>query len=216
MQKILLLLLLLAGTATVQAQSLKDMLYGGKLKSDSNTVVRKTDDLKAKMDTGQKKPVVAAEKATAAVPADSVKGVAIKNDSVAAATALNVNSADSAEIIDSVEAEAPVDAVAAVPAKSNTKLWKEYTDALVATLKPELQNAKKVKNGTYHVLVSYEIQTDGKVTANNVGITPANEMLHALIRQYVDSTPLQLGTTTDSAGQPRKVRRSGSFTITKD
>ena len=214
MQKILLLLLLLAGTATAQAQSLKDMLYGGKLKSDSNTVVRKTDDLKAKMDTGQKKPVVAAEKAMAAAPADSAKTVAIKNDSVVAATTLKINGADSAEIIDSVEAE--VDAVAAVPAKSNTKLWKEYTDALVATLKPELQNAKKVKNGTYHVLVSYEIETDGKVTANNVGITPANEMLHALIRQYVDSTPLQMSATTDSAGQPRKVRRSGSFTITKD
>ena len=213
MQKIVLLLLLLAGAATVQAQSLKDMLYGGKLKSDSNTVVRKTDDLKAKMDTGQKKPVVAAEKATAAVPADSAKGVALQNDSVA--VALKVAAADSAAV-DSVEADSPTEAVAAVPAKSNTKLWKEYSDALVATLKPELANAKKVKNGTYHVLVSYEIDTNGQVVFNNVGITPANEMLHALIRQYVDSTPLQLSTTTDSAGQPRKVRRSGSFTITKD
>lgn len=214
MHKIVLLLLLIGGAATAQAQSLKDMLYGGKLRSDSNTVVRKTDDLKAKMDTGQKKPVVVAEKATAAAPTDSAKGAAVPNNAVAAATVPNVNGADSAQVTDSTEA--PVDAAPAVPAKSNTKLWKEYTDALVATLTPELQNAKKVKNGTYHVLVAYEIDTDGKVTANNVGITPANEMLHALIRQYVDSTPLQMSATNDSAGQPRKVRRSGSFTITKD
>ncbi len=214
MQKILFLLLLMAGTATVQAQSLKDLLYGGKLKSDSNTVVRKTDDLKAKIDTVQKKPVVAAaEKATVVAPADSAKGAAVQKDAAATVAVMGV---DTVETTAAVETEAPVEAAAAVPAKSNTKLWKEYTDSLVATLKPELENAKKVKNGTYHVLVSYEIETDGKVTATNVGITPANEMLHALIRQYIDSTPLQLAPTTDSAGQPRKVRRSGSFTITKD
>ncbi len=215
MQKILLLLLLMAGTATAQAQSLKDLLYGGKLKSDSNTVVRKTDDLKAKTDTVQKKPVVAAaEKTTVAAAADSAKVAAVQKDSIATAANGAIMGVDTVDVAVVAEAEAPEAAV--VPAKSNTKLWKEYTDSLVATLTPELQNAKKVKNGTYHVLVSYEIETDGKVTANNVGITPANEMLHALIRQYVDSTPLQLAPTMDSAGQPRKMRRSGSFTITKD
>jgi len=213
-------MLLLAGAATVQAQSLKDMLYGGKLRSDSNTVVRKTDDLKTKIDTVQKKPVVAAvDNATdSAKHADSAKR-ALPLDSTLSAKPKTIDSAIATEATTADEAETADEAAttsAAVPAKSNTKLWKEYTDALVATLKPELANAKKVKNGTYHVLVSYEIDTDGKVTANNVGITPANEMLHALIRQYIDSTPLQLAPTTDSAGQARKVRRSGSFTITKD
>ena len=81
---------------------------------------------------------------------------------------------------------------------------------------PDIGRASKVKKGTYHVLVAYEIDTDGKVSFTNVGITPANEMLQAQIRQYLDGTALQLAPTMDSAGKPRKTRRSGSFMITKN
>lgn len=211
MQKILLLLLLIAGAATVQAQSLKDMLYSGKLRSDSNTVVRKTDDLKAKLDTGQKKPAAPAEKVTAATPADSTKKVDGQTDSLLAGTNVKDSSVGSMETADSAKTE-----VAAVPVKSNTKIWKEYTDSLVATLKPEIDNAKKIKKETYYVLVAYEIDTSGKVNVANVGITPTNEVVHALVRQYLDVTPPQLSPVLDSANKPRKVKRSGSFTIIKN
>src|SRR3954464_15295926 len=49
------LFLFMAATFTSNAQSLKDLLYSGKLKMDSNTVIRKTDDLSSKIDTSQKK-----------------------------------------------------------------------------------------------------------------------------------------------------------------
>ena len=51
------LFLLLVSTVTANAQSLKDALYGGKLKNDSSSVIRKTDDLSTKIDTSRKKPV---------------------------------------------------------------------------------------------------------------------------------------------------------------
>ena len=206
MKKGILLLLLMAGAFTIQAQSLKDLLYGGKLKSDSNSVVRKTDDLKSKIDTGQKKPVDTV-KAIAAVPVDSAKGVTMQRDSAIAVTAPVMDSA--------ATVEAPVKAPTA-PVKTNTKLWKEYTDSLVATLKPEIDGAKKIKKETYHILVAYEIDTAGQVSIGNVGITPANELLQAQIRQYMDVTPPKLNPVLDSAQQPRKVKRSGSFTITKE
>ena len=208
MKKGILLLLLVATTATLQAQSLKELLYGGKLKSDSGSVVRKTDDLKSKIDTGQKKGVSVAEKAI--VPVDSAKAVKAPDTAMAV-----VSTPHDSAVIAAPTAEAATTAPA-VPVKTNTKLWKEYTDTLVATLKPEIDAAKKIKKETYHVLVAYEIDTNGKVAVTNVGITPANEMLHAQIRQYVDVTPPQLNPVLDSAKVPRKVKRSGSFTITKE
>lgn len=209
MQKGFLLLLLIAGSVTGQAQSLRDLLYGGKLKSDSNTVVRKTDDLSTKIDTGQKKPV-AVVKDSLAKGSDSVKKVAMTMDSTGAVVTTTT------DLVDSVEVTATPTTAPALPAKNNTRLWKEFTDSLVTTLTPDFDRANKIKKGTYHVLAAYEIDTDGRVTITNVGITPANEMLQALIRQYLDSTPLQLAPTMDSAGKPRKTRRSGSFTITKN
>lgn len=216
MQKILLLLLLMAGAATVQAQSLKDLLYGGKLKMDSNQVVRKTDDLKAKIDTVQKKPAVAAEKVSPAAPADSAKATALLKDS-AAGVAITAAGTVTAGVDSAATISEPETGTAAAPvlAKSNTRLWKEYTDSLVSTLKPEVEGARKIKNGTYHVLIAYEIDTNGQVSFTNVGITPANDLLQAQIRQYLDGTALQLAPMLDSAGKPRKTRRSGSFTITK-
>ncbi|MES1224991.1 MAG: hypothetical protein ABUT20_56405, partial [Bacteroidota bacterium] len=55
MKKIILLLAVVI-SVTANAQSLKDLLYSGKLKSDTGSVVRKTDDLSTKIDTAKKKP----------------------------------------------------------------------------------------------------------------------------------------------------------------
>src|SRR5687768_15965095 len=113
MQKGFLLLLLIAGSFTGQAQSLRDLLYGGKLKSDSNTVVRKTDDLSTKIDTGQKKPVAVVKDSLVAKGADSVKKAALPVDSTGAVVAIG----DSAE---TTATDAPA-AAPALPAKNNTR-----------------------------------------------------------------------------------------------
>ncbi len=54
MKKAILFLLLISSVGA-NAQKLKDALFKGHLKLDSNNVVRKTDDLSAKIDTTTKK-----------------------------------------------------------------------------------------------------------------------------------------------------------------
>ncbi len=46
-------------------------MYSGKLKSDSGTVVKKEDDLSTKIDTSQRKPVVAEVKKSKTVDNDA-------------------------------------------------------------------------------------------------------------------------------------------------
>ena len=48
------LLLLLISSFFANAQSLKEALYGGKLKNEAGTVIRKGDDLSTKIDTATK------------------------------------------------------------------------------------------------------------------------------------------------------------------
>src|SRR4029453_422410 len=74
--KTLILIVFLIGALGVQAQekqSLKDLLYGGKLKKDSTGVIRSTDDLSKKIDTSTKKeaqaqPVKTSEPTATAQP----------------------------------------------------------------------------------------------------------------------------------------------------
>ena len=58
MKTLILVVFLLGGALVVQAQekqSLKDLLFSGKLKKDSTGVIRSTDDLSKKIDTSSKK-----------------------------------------------------------------------------------------------------------------------------------------------------------------
>src|ERR1700751_2099185 len=58
MKKMILLIFVIGGAFAVQAQekqSLKNLLFSGKLKKDSTGVIRNTDDLSTKIDTGSKK-----------------------------------------------------------------------------------------------------------------------------------------------------------------
>src|SRR4051812_42051893 len=57
------LLLLLISSVFAHSQSLKDALFGGKLKNDPGTVIRKGDDLSAKIDTAHKLAAVDTVKA---------------------------------------------------------------------------------------------------------------------------------------------------------
>src|ERR1044071_2454821 len=86
------LIILLISTFSVNAQSIKDLLYGGKLKTDSGTVIRKGDDLSSKIDTSKKKPVETEKTKMAVVSRDSIAGSITQADSVAMpAVAMNDN-----------------------------------------------------------------------------------------------------------------------------
>ena len=199
------LFLLIAGSfaANANAQSLKDLLYSGKLKKDSNVVLRKGEDLSSRIDTGTKKP---AEPAKAVVTmADSGKKLDASNDGMAAGN--NVN--------DSAAAVATVAPAAVVPAKNNNQLWKEYTDSLAGTLKTDVLPSKKIKSGTYYLYVDYEIGTDGKVDVTSVVSSPENEFLAQQVKERMLYSAPQLTPVLDSSNKPRKVKRKHNFNITK-
>src|SRR5215213_1203833 len=160
MKKVI-LFLLITGTVTANAQSLKDALYGGKLKTDSNSVIRKGDDLSAKIDTAQKKTEPEKPKAAAA-SVESGKKVTLTDLD----TAIGIKDSAATASIEAKENNAA--------AKTNTKIWKEYIDSLSSALKTEVLPSKKIKKDTYYLYLDYEIGTDGQVNITNVTSTPEN------------------------------------------
>jgi hypothetical protein len=215
--KTLILTIFIVGAAfAVQAQqkqSLKDLLYGGKLKKDSTGVVRSSDDLSTKIDTSSKKgtQTVNTNVPTATVQQDKNTVVPITG----VATNAVVSTADTGMIKTDSAATVAVPA-SAPPVKTNTKLWKEYTDSLVKTLEEGALKSKQIKKNIYFIMVDYEIETDGQVTITNVTSTPENSFLQAQLKQIMDSTPFRLNPVTDSNNQAKKVKRKQQFTITKD
>lgn len=201
-------------TQAQEKQSLKDLLYGGKLKKDSTGVIRSTDDLSKKIDTSTRKEVQpVATNVPAAANAQQDKNAVVSNTAVTpiiAATAVDTAAmkTDSAAAV-----AAPVNTP---PAKTNTRLWKEYTDSLVNSLHDGALKSKQIKKNTYYLMVDYEIETDGQVTITNVTSTPENSFLQAQVKQIMDSTPLRLNPVTDSNNQAKKVKRKQQFIITKD
>ncbi len=203
-------LFLLASGFSADAQTLKELLYSGKLKKDSSAVIRKTDDLSTKIDTSTKKapgaeiapkPVLATDSAKAVSPVNNV------SNEVVPVTEVKNDAADAAEPEENKAAP--------VATKSNTKLWKEYTDALTAELKDVLNN-KKIKKDTYFFVVDYEIDEKGQTSINGVTVSPENSQLLDNVRERILTTPPTLNPVLGSDGQPRKVKRKQSFSVVKN
>ncbi len=189
------LFLFIISNVTTNAQSLKDALYGGKLKTDTGTVIRKSDDLSKKIDTSTKKP------------ADSVKTKmtsAVKDSSFKGMTAHAIT--DAISVAESKDNK--------VELKDNNALLKEYMDSLISTLKTEVLPDKKIKNGTYFILVDYEIGLDGQVAINNVTPSPENSFLRDQIKERLNLTVPRMNPVL-SNGKPRKVVRKFNFSLNK-
>jgi hypothetical protein len=212
MKKALLFILFALAVATQsQAQTLKELLYGGKLKMDSNSVIRKTDDLSTKIDTAQKKPEPV--KATATAPVDT----AVKNINPLVKTTEPVTIQDTAVSVSSTPVETVTAPAHAAAPKTNNKLWKDYTDSLVNVLKTEVLNNKKIKKETYFITVDYELDPTGEVGITNVTVTPENNLLRDQVKERIISGPPQMNSTVNTPGSnPKKVKRRYNFSITKD
>jgi hypothetical protein len=223
--KNLILVIFLFGGLGVQAQekkqSLKDLLYSGKLKKDSTGVIRSTDDLSSKIDTTTKKEAAPVATNQAAANAQQEKNVAAQQDKNAVVskenTPTNVSTIGAVAVTANTDSAAVVAPVAnPTPAKTNTKLWKEYNDNLLKTLNDEVLKSKQIKKNTYYLMVDYEIAPNGQVTFTNLTSTPENAFLVAQVRQIMDSTPLTLNPVTDSSNQGKKVKRKQQIVITKE
>lgn len=190
------LFLLLVTTLTSNAQSLKDALYGGKLKTDSGTVIKKGDDLSSKIDTSKKKPVEPEKTKITAVAMDSsITKMAAQTDSAA----IVVKKLDNNTV-----------------SKDNNKIWKEFMDTVISTLKQEVMTSKKIKKGDYYVMVDYEIGLDGQVTVTNVFPSPENKYIQEQVKERLSIDTPRLNPVLSGNGKPRKVVKRTNFTITKE
>jgi hypothetical protein len=187
--------LLLMSTITTNGQSLKDALYGGKLKSDTGSVIRKTDDLSQKIDTSSKKTIDSLKiKITAATRDSITKGLIVLSDSSLSKTN---------DVVD-----------VKVELKDNNVILKEYMDSIISTFKTEVLPDKKIKNGNYFILVDYEIGIDGQLSVNKITPTPENSFLRDQIKERFDLTSPRMNPVL-SNGKPRKVVRKFNFTLLK-
>ena len=130
MKKRIFLATLLFATAglSVKAQSLKELLYSGKLKSDTGSVVRKTDDLSSKIDTSTRKPVAA--------PTSTVQSTLTVDSS---GKTVVVETAVPAMMFDSTGAVVPVSSTP----RDNEEVMKEYVDQLTADIRRDVLTNKK-------------------------------------------------------------------------
>jgi hypothetical protein len=201
------LFLLLAGlfAANAHGQSLKDLLYSGKLKKDSNTVIRKGDDLSSKIDTSTKKPVEQETVKTTTANVDLAK----KAGAQANSAGLIVDTDSSATTADNITSNN-------TPAKNNNVVFKEYMDSLSSTLKTDVLPSKKIKSDTYYLYVDYEIGTDGQVNVTKVVSSPENSFLQDQVKQRLVLDAPKLDPVLDSTNKPRKVKRKYNFNITKE
>ena len=192
------LFLFVISTITSNAQSLKDALYGGKLKTDSNTVLRKGEDLSTKIDSSRKKLVEPEKNMSVALSMDSIKKWTSQPD---AASIIAI-------AIDKTDAKAVT--------KDNNKLWKEFLDSLVSTLKQEVLTSKKINKGDYNVTVDYTIAIDGQVGITNVLLIPENKFLGEQVKERLSIDTPKLNPVLGGNGQPRKVVKRSNFILVKN
>jgi hypothetical protein len=206
--KSLFILALLATTMSVKAQSLKETLFSGKLKSDTGSVVRKGEDLSTKIDTTtRKKPAPVeppAQVVTASLDASgNIVTTAVQQDGTPVAT----NTA--APVMDSAGNPVPV------KPKDNNELWKDYIEEFTTTLRTDVANSKKVKEGTYSVLIEYEIGTDGQIGVNNVNVAPENSFIAEQVKERITLTAPRMQPLLGTNGKPRKAAKKQTITISK-
>ncbi|MBP7557005.1 MAG: hypothetical protein KA821_12100 [Chitinophagaceae bacterium] len=203
----LFLLFMLALGLSTPAQSLKEALYGGKLKLDSGAVIRKGDDLKAHIDTSTRKPVVAEKQVSLPAAKDSLaqKGQVPQLS----------NAAAQQEATDNPVAGTTSPAAGTNAAADNNKIWKDYIDELMTAIRTDVLPSKKIKNGTYYVLVDYEIDVDGQVAVKNITCSPGSEYLEEQVRERINLTAPRLTPLLNTYGKPRKAAKKQNLTITK-
>ena len=197
MKKAIFLLLLMA-SVIANAQTLKEALYGGKLKTDSGTVIRKGEDLSSKIDTSKKKPV----------EVEKVKPAVVSKDSVMKSPAPAV---DTSHTITAIR-----DTAVAVPVvRNNNQIWKAFIDSAVSQLKRDVLPDKKIKSGTYYILIDYDIDVDGKVIINNATPDPADRNLQEQVRQTLEAAAPTMNPVL-SNGKPKRVSKKYNFIVSKE
>ena len=216
MKKVL-FILLLSSSFFAQGQSLKEALYSGKLKNEPGKVIRKGDDLSTQIDTTRTNVNTNAETtmSTDATTDSSTidETTTIENAAISTPDASG-NSTDSAT--SAVSETTPEPTEKATAPKDNNAIWKDYMNMLAGNLKTDALPSKKVKRGSYYVLVSYSIDTTGLVTISDVFVSPENAYLQQQIKDRISLEAPTLAPVLNSSGTPRKVNKKSNFTLIKE
>lgn len=211
---------------SAKSQSLKEALYGGKLKADTGAVLRKGDSQKIQENMAQKVVADSINK----VAADSMKFVAdsIKKEAIetakkeaievakekAIAEGKDTTNIDTTAVINAMNAEAAKAETKAV-SKDNTVVWKTYIDEMTASIKAEALQSNKVKKGNYFVLIDYKVNPDGQVSITSVSVDPENSFLAQNIKDRFTLNPAKLNPIVDATGRARTVNRKQTLNLSK-
>ncbi len=219
MKAIVLIVVAFLFASLSNAQSLKEALYGGKLKADTGAVIRKGDTLAIKENMAQKvaedsvkvveKKVADSMKVVEKVIADSIKKETIAVEKQKAIAEGRDTTAIAATLF-------PEEAAAGktIP-KDNNKIWKAFIDSLSNSVKAEVITSNKIKNGAYSVLIEYEIKPDGQIGINNIASDPKNAFLEQQIKDRLTFNAPQMNPVLGANGQPRTVNRKQMLSFVK-
>ena len=218
--KVIALFIVLCFAVSAKSQSLKDALFGGKLKSDTGAVIRQSDSAKIKESMAQK-VVEDSVKAVEKIVADSIKVVqkmaadSIRKETIAIEKAKAIaEGRDTTAIVAALTSEETGATEKAIP-KDNNKIWKAFIDSLSNSVKSEVITSGKIKNGAYSVLIEYEIKPDGQIGINNVSSDPKNAFLEQQIKDRLIVNAPQMNPVMGTNGKPRTVPRKQMLTFTK-
>ncbi len=100
-------------------------------------------------------------------------------------------------------------------ARDNDEVWKEYIDELLADIKRDVLPNRKIKDGSYSVLLVYEIDLDGSININTISSSPSNSFLDEQIRNRMSITAPVLTPLLNQFGKPRKAVKRQTITLIK-
>lgn len=195
---------------SAKSQSLKEALYGGKLKADTGAVIRKGDSLKIQENMAQKVVEDSIKKSIN----DSLKkeAIAVQTEKAIAAGKDTTGIADA--VLNPVSPAEPAATETALP-KDNNKIWKSYIDSLTLTIKSEVLSSGKIKKGNYFVLIDYKINPDGQISVTSVTSDPQNSYLEQNIKDRLTLDGPRLNPIIDATGRARTVNRKQTLNFVK-
>ena len=184
--KIPLLFIALAFTSSLVAQkTLKDSLFGGKLRSDTGRTI---------------------------VSTDTSKYVQLKNENISSQSG-DKKKTDAAAAAVLKPDESMPDSLNKLY-YSKQKLWKRFIESNTQIVTQAADDTRKVKKGVYTVEIEYTIGVNGRITTNNITCSPTNEFLLEQVTEFMKRAPV-LAPPIYSDGQPRALSATQPITITK-
>jgi hypothetical protein len=203
------------------AQSLRDSLFGGKLKVDSallisskgNPQYSKPDSIKNTETGSEKKTQAVSEKQTQPVSGKQTKPVAVKQSASDTVNRSQPGTVQTTET-DALQNQGNPEKTE-IKYTDNPKIWKKFVDQYTVIMNTEVLPAKKIKKGTYTIMLDYEIGTDGVVGTKNITCMPENDYLVDQIKERMMPNAPQLAPLIRN-GVPVKSGKRQMIILTKE